>query len=116
LRPPGQFRNDTAASTDARKDARMINVTDRAKEKLKELKTQKLAEVAPEAAGVGLRLDQSSPGQLGIFPDARREGDEVVEYEGSPVLYVGETIAEAVNGTTIDCDDGGQQLVIRKDS
>ena len=93
----------------------MVNVTDRAKEKLMELKTQKLAEVAPEAAGVGLRLDQSSPGQLGIFPDAHREGDEVVEYEGHPVLFVGEAIAQAVSGTTIDCDEGGQQLVIRKE-
>jgi hypothetical protein len=92
----------------------MIHVTERAKERLNELKTRKLAEVPPEGAGVGLRLDQTSPGQLGIFPDAHREGDEIVEHDGAPVLFVGQAIAQAVSGTTIDCDEGGEQLVIKK--
>jgi Fe-S cluster assembly iron-binding protein IscA len=92
----------------------MINVTERAKEKLNELKSQKLAEAAIETPDVGLRLDQASPGQLGIFPDSQREGDHVVEYQGAPVLFVGETIAQAVSGTTIDCEEDGGQFVIRK--
>jgi Fe-S cluster assembly iron-binding protein IscA len=92
----------------------MINVTERAKEKLSELKSQKLAETNSAEANIGLRLDQASPGQLGIFPDAQREGDEVVEHEGSPVLFVAASIAQAVSGTTIDCEDDSDQLVIRK--
>jgi hypothetical protein len=62
---------------------------------------------------MGLRLDQASPGQLGIFPDAQREGDEVVEHQGSPVLFVAAPIAQAVSGTTIDCEGDSDQLVIR---
>jgi Fe-S cluster assembly iron-binding protein IscA len=92
----------------------MVNVTERAKEKLKELKSQRVSEANLEPRDVGLRLDQASPGQLGIFPDAPREGDQVVEYEGAPVLLVAESIARAVSGTTIDCDEGGGRLVIRK--
>jgi hypothetical protein len=93
----------------------MINVTERAKERLCELKSQKLAEAQTTESNIGLRLDQASPGQLGIFPDAQREGDEVIEHEGSPVLFVAASIAEAVRGTTIDCaDDDGDQLVIRQ--
>jgi Fe-S cluster assembly iron-binding protein IscA len=92
----------------------MINVTERAKERLSELKAQKLAETNSTDANVGLRLDQASPGQLGIFPDAEREGDEVVEHQGAPVLFVAASIAQAVSGTTIDCEGDGNQLVIRK--
>jgi Fe-S cluster assembly iron-binding protein IscA len=93
----------------------MINVTERAKERLSELKSQKLAETNSPESNIGLRLDQASPGQLGIFPDAQREGDEVVEHDGSPVLFVAASIAQAVSGTTIDCAaDDDDQLVIRK--
>jgi hypothetical protein len=92
----------------------MINVTERAKERLSELKSQKLAEAHSTETNVGLRLDQASPGQLGIFPDAQREGDEIVEHEGAPVLFVAAAIAQAVSGTTIDCAEDGDQLVIRK--
>jgi Fe-S cluster assembly iron-binding protein IscA len=91
----------------------MINVTERAKEKLKELKSQSLSQVNVEASNLGLRLDHASPGQLGIFPDAHREGDQVVEHEGAAVLFVGQAIAQAVNGTTIDCEGDGAQLVIK---
>ena len=91
----------------------MINVTERAKEKLKELKSQSLSQVNVEASNLGLRLDHSSPGQLGIFPDAHREGDQVVEHEGAPLLFVGQAIAQAVSGTTIDCEGDGAQLVIK---
>jgi hypothetical protein len=94
----------------------MINVTERAKEKLSELKSQKLAETnsGESEQDVSLRLDQASPGQLGIFPDARREGDEVVEYEGTPVLFVAAAVAQAVSGTTIDCEGDDNRLVIRR--
>jgi Fe-S cluster assembly iron-binding protein IscA len=91
----------------------MINVTERAKEKLKQLKSQSLSQVNVEASNLGLRLDHASPGQLGIFPDAHREGDQVVEHEGAPVLFVGQAIAQAVSGTTIDCEGEAAQLVIK---
>jgi Fe-S cluster assembly iron-binding protein IscA len=91
----------------------MINVTERAKEKLKELKSQQLEEVSRDTLDVGLRLDQASPGQLGIFPDSQREDDEVVVHDGAPVLFVAPAIVRAVSGTTIDCAEDGAQLVIK---
>ncbi len=91
----------------------MVTVTERAKEKLKELKSQSLSQINVEASNVGLRLDQASPGQLGIFPDSPREGDQIVEHEGAPLLFVGPAIAQAVSGTTIDCEGDGAQLVIK---
>jgi Fe-S cluster assembly iron-binding protein IscA len=92
----------------------MINITERAKQKLQDLRSQALSESNPETANVGLRLDQASPGQLGLFPDAPRDGDEVVEYDGAPVLLVGEAVARAITGTTIDCEDDGSRLVIKR--
>jgi hypothetical protein len=90
----------------------MVNVTERAKDKLLELRSKQVAATGADET-IGLRLDRASPGQLGIFPDAQREGDQVVEHEGTPVLFVAEEIAHAVDGTTIDCE-GEAQLVIRK--
>jgi hypothetical protein len=94
----------------------MINVTERAKQKLQDLKSQQVSEGRLQDEQIALRLDQASPGQLGIFPDAPREGDQVVEYEGAPVLLVGEAIARAVSGTTIDCEEDGSRLVIKRAS
>jgi len=89
----------------------VIIVTDRAKEELKKALSD--AEAEP---GVGLRLDASAPGQFGLVPDRERGGDQVVEHEGTPVLYLSEELSSALDGATIDCRDTpeGQQLVISK--
>lgn len=89
----------------------MVNVTDRAKEELRKALTAGHSE-----PGVGLRLDASAPGQFGLTPDRGREGDQVVEHEGAPVLFISEEISTALDGATIDCHDTpeGRQLVISK--
>ena len=89
----------------------MLNVTERARAKLKEL-----LETASDDQPVGLRLGKTTSGALGIFPDHERPDDQVVEHEGAAVLLVGREIAENVEGTTIDYEEGGPGpgLVIKK--
>jgi Fe-S cluster assembly iron-binding protein IscA len=90
----------------------MFNVTERARAKLKEL-----LKSGSDDESVSLRLGKTTSGALGIFPDSERPDDEVVEHEGATVLLVGREIAENVEGTTIDYEEGGASpgLVIKKD-
>ena len=89
----------------------MVNVTERAKEKLKELLVTQT-----DDPSIGLRLESTSPGAFGVFPDRERSDDETVAHEGTVVLLVGREIADSVHDTTIDYeqDEGGSRLVIRK--
>jgi Fe-S cluster assembly iron-binding protein IscA len=91
----------------------MVTVTERAKEELKKaLESANISE--PE---VGLRLAPTAPGQFGLVADGEREGDQVIEYEGSKVLLVGSELAEPLDGVTIDCQDTpeGARLVMSKE-
>ena len=88
----------------------MVHVTERAKDKLKEL-------LATESVdpSVGLRLEKSASGEFGIFPDRERADDQVVQHQGAVVLLVGQETAETMAGTTIDCDDtGAGRLVLKR--
>lgn len=89
----------------------MVNVTERAKDRLKELLTRQ-----SDDPSIGLRLDRVSTGELGIFPDRGREDDQVVEHQGAALLLVGQDVARSVGDTTIDYDESGPgpRLVIRK--
>jgi Fe-S cluster assembly iron-binding protein IscA len=89
----------------------MLNVTERAKAKLKEL-----LETESDDRSVGLRLGRATSGALGVFPDRERADDQVVEHEGAPVLLLGQEIAKNVADTTIDYEEGGPGtgLVIRR--
>ena len=88
----------------------MVNVTERAKERLKEL-----LEMRTEDASVGLRLELTPTGELAVFLDQERADDQVVEHQGAAVLLVGQEIAQSVEDTTIDCDEAGSvtRLLIR---
>jgi Fe-S cluster assembly iron-binding protein IscA len=78
----------------------MVNVTERAKDQLKNL-----LDARGDHPSVGLRLGTTAWGQYSVFPDRERGDDEVVEYHGSVVLLVGQDIAQMMGGTTIDCDE-----------
>ena len=78
----------------------MIEVTEGAKQALKELKSAKVED--PEA---GLRLTMSSPGQYGLSVDTEREGDQVIEHEGSKILFIEENLSTSLDGSTIDVQD-----------
>jgi Fe-S cluster assembly iron-binding protein IscA len=89
----------------------VVNVTERARERLKALR-----ETAIDDASVGLRLETTSSGEFGVFPDRKRADDQIVEHQGAVVLLVGQEIAEQVENTTIDYDESepGPRLVIKR--
>jgi Fe-S cluster assembly iron-binding protein IscA len=89
----------------------MVNVTERAKEKLKAL-----LETEGNDQSVGLRLGATPTGQFGVFPDRERPDDLVVEHDGAVVLLVGQEVAEKVDNTIIDYEesDSGPGLIIKR--
>jgi Fe-S cluster assembly iron-binding protein IscA len=88
----------------------MLNVTQRAKIRLKEL----LERGKPDDPSVGLRLGKTASGALGVFSDRGRADDEIVEHEGVVVLLVGQEIAASMEDRTIDYDERGpdRRLVV----
>jgi len=88
----------------------MVTVTERAKQEL----GRALSSSNVDSAELGLRLMLEAPGEFGLLLDEEKEGDQVVEHEGSKVLLVGEEISGLVNGMTIDCEETaqGSHLVI----
>lgn len=88
----------------------MITVTERAKQTLKKA----LATTGVDDPGIGLRLTPIAKGEFQLVLDGEKEGDLVVEHEGSKVLLVGEQISRALEGKTIDRDESvkGPRLVI----
>ena len=87
----------------------MIRVTERA---LGELKRILLAKAdLPQAR---LRLVTNDQGKLGLGVDIEMPDDRVVEHEGSRVLLVGNSLANSIEGITLDVENtaNGPQLVI----
>ena len=78
----------------------MVTVTERAKEKLKEM-----LQSETDDPSVGLRLATAPSGEIGIFPDRERNDDHIVEHQGSAVLLVGQEMANAIGDATIDYDE-----------
>lgn len=62
----------------------MLNVTDRARAKLKEL-----LETESDDRSVGLRLGKMASGAFGVFPDRERADDQVVEHDGAACCWSG---------------------------
>lgn len=89
----------------------MVNVTERARERLKTL-----LETEVDDASVGLRLETTPSGQFGVFPDRAHPDDQVVVHGNAVVLLVDEEVAEMIGDATIDYEESqvGTQLVIRK--
>src|SRR5262245_66289766 len=114
LRTSGAEPAEAAPAAEAsqqRGGSQMVNVTERAKERLKELVTTKSDDLS-----VGLRLERAPSGAFGIFPDRERPDDQIVEHQGAVVLLLGQEIAQSIADTTIDCDESGPnpRLVIRR--
>jgi Fe-S cluster assembly iron-binding protein IscA len=91
----------------------MVTVTERAKEKLKEL-----LQGETDDPSLGLRLVTTPSGEIGMFADRERDDDQIVEYQGSAVLLVNEGVASTIGDATIDYDDSdpGPRLVMTRDS
>ena len=78
----------------------MIKVTERAKQVLKNLLSQKVSWNYAR-----LRLIDRGQGVLGLGIDIDLPGDQVVEYQGIKVLVVEAELAERIQGITLDVDD-----------
>ena len=91
----------------------MIAVTERAKEELKKMLSDKVDNLQ-----AGLRLNPSSAGHFGLSIDVEMPGDQVVEHEGSKVLLVEQGLASSLEGITLDVEDTpqGPQLGVFKDA
>jgi Fe-S cluster assembly iron-binding protein IscA len=89
----------------------MVEVTTRAKERLRSTWQARV-----NKPGITLRLKRFAPGQLGVVADRRREGDQVVEHEGTTILLIDETLVDSLAGATIDCREypEGSRLVITR--
>lgn len=63
-----------------------------------------------------LRLVPGPAGQAGLVLDRAREGDEVIEVDGAPVLLLDAALVPIVRGATLDCEatPEGSQLTLVK--
>jgi len=87
----------------------MVNVTENARQELKKILLDNVD--MPQAR---LRLVNREEGELGLGIDIEMPGDELVEYDGMPVLVVEKELADNLNDVTIDVDETpeGAELVI----
>ncbi|MFC1988406.1 hypothetical protein ACFLVJ_01055 [Chloroflexota bacterium] len=89
----------------------MVNVTERAKQELKRLLTEKV-----DFSYACLRLMDRGEGNVGLGIDIESPGDEIVMYQGVKVLNVDPILSNIISGITIDVDDTpeGAEFVIDK--
>ena len=87
----------------------MVNVTERAKQELRSLLSQKV-----DWPGARLRLMDRGQGIIGLGIDIEAPGDQVLEYDGTRVLICEPVFAASLKGITLDVDDTpeGAELVI----
>lgn len=87
----------------------MLTVTDKAAATLRDTIDANTSEEAQV-----LRLALSDQG-FGLTMDEERDGDQIVTHEERKVLVIGQDVAQALDGATVDAVDTpeGQQLVIQ---
>lgn len=91
----------------------MVAVSERAKRILLE---QKQA-ASIDGADVALRVAAAPSGQWMLLVDETREGDQVVEHDGTTVLLVDPVAQSALIGAEVDCvetPDGDIELVLSR--
>ena len=91
----------------------MIGVTEQAKQELKKILAANTEE--PEAC---LRITSDDKGLFGLAIDMEREGDQVIEHEGSKLLVAEKEIANELQGVTMDIEGtpDGNKFVITGES
>jgi Fe-S cluster assembly iron-binding protein IscA len=88
----------------------MVHVTERARDMFKE----RLDHVT-DVPDLALRIGATVAG-LGVFPDTRKDDDQVIEHEGKTVLLLDRDVSEALADKPIDVveDTDGARFVLRK--
>jgi len=85
----------------------MLTVTPLAAEKLKEVIQAQATD--PDVA-IRLVPSPSMPDRLEMALDKEREEDQIVESEGTKVLFVSPELAPALEGMVIDCQETPQGM------
>jgi hypothetical protein len=85
----------------------LLTVSERAKQELKSMLIDYKAD--PEE---GFRLLPRTDGMFVLALDSELNGDQVVEYEGYKVLFVGIEYYRLFNGKTLDCQEQRQGTVL----
>ena len=85
----------------------MIKVTRRTKEKLKEI-----LDSVDEGQDVGLRFLPRPDNTFVLAFSKQLTGDQVVEYQGSKVLFVSMEYFRCLDGKMMDCYDMNQGTVL----
>lgn len=91
----------------------MVAVSERAKRML--LEQRRAANI--DGVDVGLRVAAAPSGQWMLLVDEPRDGDQVVEHEGTTVLLVDPVAQSALVGAEVDCmetADGDIELVLSR--
>src|SRR5262245_38223453 len=91
------------------KETDMIQVTERARETLK----NRLELI--ERPDVMLRIGRTDSG-LGVFPDLLKDDDQIIEHDGRSVLLIDQEVSETLADTTIDVEEhaDGAHFVVRR--
>ena len=87
----------------------MINITERAKQKLKIILT-----TSADWPDARLRLIDRGQGKLGLGLDIENPDDKIVEHEGKKLLLIESALANNVKRITLDVEStpDGDELVI----
>jgi hypothetical protein len=91
----------------------MIEVTEQAAQILRDMRIELQGTTDEGPADKVLRLVYSG-GSFGVSLDFPREGDHIIQSEGTDVLLVDRELADAIPDATIGCQDTpeGPRLVI----
>jgi iron-sulfur cluster assembly protein len=88
----------------------LLSVTEQATEVL-----AKTLESNDVPDGQGLRLARNAAGEFGLAVDEKRDGDQIVEAAEREVLFVDETVSQALDGAVLDVTEApdGTRLALR---
>jgi Fe-S cluster assembly iron-binding protein IscA len=93
-----------------KEEKEMVHVTERARDIFKES-----LDHVTDGPDLALRIGATASG-LGVFPDTRKDDDQVIEHEGKTVLLLDREVSEALADKTIDVveDTNGPRFVLRE--
>jgi hypothetical protein len=88
----------------------MVHVTQRAREMF----TNQLDHMS-HGPDLALRIG-ATPSGLGVFPDTRKDDDQIIEHHGKTILSFDREVSGLLAGRTIDVEEhsDGVHLVLRK--
>ncbi len=103
----GRGLTAAGARTNSKGPARPLAVTQDAMAALSEVLRD-----LPHRKNQALRLNEAADGSIVLVVDAKKAGDSVVEYNGAPVLLVGEPVQERYRGRVLKLSESPERTQI----